>query len=115
MEMLRHSTVGHIARFLTRDRILSYPNEQEKFEHALQSGYSGPLTGPAGMMDARSGTEGDVESANSTGAEKTKPEPLQNTKTPEGVLLIGWYSPDDTENPQNWSNRKRYSVGLLIW
>jgi DHA1 family multidrug resistance protein-like MFS transporter len=115
MEILRHSTVGHVARFLTRDRILSYPNEQVEFEHAIQSEYSRYQAESAKAIDAISGIGDDIESSSSIQLEKTRSISLHSPKKPEESVLVGWFAPNDVENPQNWSNLKRYSVGLLIW
>lgn len=34
--------------------------------------------------------------------------------TPDGNILVGWYTTDDQENPQNWSNGKRFLVAFII-
>jgi hypothetical protein len=36
MEMLRDSSIGHVARFVSGARIFPYPDEQDKFKRALQ-------------------------------------------------------------------------------
>lgn len=36
-------------------------------------------------------------------------------KTAEGVILVGWYTTDDPENPQNWSSRKKAFVASIIF
>lgn len=113
MNILRDSTLGYVARFLTRDKILPYPNEQTNYERALQ--FQRPAAEPAEIREPTSGVDEDVESANSIQSEKPRSNPLHCTTTSDGVVFIGWYSPDDAENPQNWSNLKRYSVGILIW
>jgi DHA1 family multidrug resistance protein-like MFS transporter len=112
--MLRESSIGHIVRFLSRDKILSWPNEQAKFEYAIGIVASEQEGRSKETVKAKNGTE-DVESANSTFTRTTKSIPLHNAKSSEETILVGWYSFDDQENPQNWSNLKRYSVGLLIW
>ncbi|CAD6589947.1 MAG: hypothetical protein ASARMPRED_004329 [Alectoria sarmentosa] len=35
-------------------------------------------------------------------------------KTPDGHILVDWYSTDDAANPQNWSNGKRGFIAMLI-
>ncbi|CEH15521.1 benomyl methotrexate resistance protein [Ceraceosorus bombacis] len=39
---------------------------------------------------------------------------LPSKPIPKGVKVVGWYSDDDDENPQNWSSRKKQSVAMLI-
>ncbi|KAK7432614.1 hypothetical protein QQZ08_000822 [Neonectria magnoliae] len=46
--------------------------------------------------------------------EKVKSIPIVPKRTKDGAILVDWYYSDDTQNPQNWTNRKRGSVALLI-
>ncbi|OAK98740.1 benomyl/methotrexate resistance protein [Phaeosphaeriaceae sp. SRC1lsM3a] len=39
-------------------------------------------------------------------------QPIQPTKTAEGVILVTWYTTDDPENPQNWS---RWGKGNVVF
>jgi DHA1 family multidrug resistance protein-like MFS transporter len=114
MEMLRESSIGHIVRFLSRDKLLSWPNEYARFDSALKrvDGSSKPELTDA--IKEKSHIE-DLEAETPTFTKDTIPKPLYTTRASEGMLLVGWYSTHDDENPQNWSNLKRYSVGILIW
>jgi DHA1 family multidrug resistance protein-like MFS transporter len=47
-------------------------------------------------------------------AERTQHIPIQPTKTADGVVLTDWYTSDDPENPQNWSQAKKAFVALQI-
>ena len=33
----------------------------------------------------------------------------------DDAIIVDWNGPDDPQNPQNWSDSKRYAIGLLIW
>lgn len=114
MDLLRESTIGHIIRFLSKDRVLRYPDEQAKFEQALQNGDAGRPRETKVTAEGVAGTE-DIESTSSTHSGEDRPMPPLSTKPSTGVVLVRWYSLDDAENPQNWGNGKRYFVGLLIW
>jgi DHA1 family multidrug resistance protein-like MFS transporter len=115
MEMLRDSSIGHVARFVSGARIFPYPDEQDKFKRALQKGEEAMKGNESeGSVNQIRG-EIDLELATSGEKEDTKPVPPQTTTTSDGTILVGWYSTEDPENPQNWSNLKRYSVGLLLW
>lgn len=46
--------------------------------------------------------------------EKTKSIPIVPRKTKDGAILVDWYSSDDPENPQNWSNLRRALVTTII-
>jgi DHA1 family multidrug resistance protein-like MFS transporter len=41
--------------------------------------------------------------------------PIQPVITSTGQVLVTWYTTDDQENPQNWSNKKKGYVSTLIW
>lgn len=36
-------------------------------------------------------------------------------KTPNGIVLVDWYTTDDPANPQNWNSWKKALVGLQIF
>ena len=59
-------------------------------------------------------TEERFEVEQTLALERTKTLPIAPTKTVDGNILVDWYTTDDPENPQNWSNLKRGSVALLI-
>lgn len=46
--------------------------------------------------------------------EKTKSRPIAPTTTSDGTLLVDWYTTDDPDNPQNWSQTKKFWVAFLI-
>lgn len=48
-------------------------------------------------------------------AERTKSLPIQPTITASGQVLVTWYTTDDQDNPQNWSQGKKSYVSFLIW
>jgi DHA1 family multidrug resistance protein-like MFS transporter len=115
MEMLRDSSIGHVARFVSGARIFPYADEQDNFKRALQKGEKAMKEKESEESIDQIRGEIDLESATSGEKEDTKPVPLQTTTTSDGTVLVGWYSTEDPENPQNWSNSKRYSEGLLLW
>jgi len=43
---------------------------------------------------------------------ETRSTALAPTRTPDGIILVEWYSTDDAANPQNWSKLKK-SMALL--
>lgn len=47
--------------------------------------------------------------------EKTKSRPISLHKSADGVILVDWYTTDDTANPQNWSRGKKIFVLTQIW
>lgn len=41
--------------------------------------------------------------------------PIVPQRTSDGVTLVDWYTTNDPENPQNWSNKKKGVVVLQIY
>jgi DHA1 family multidrug resistance protein-like MFS transporter len=41
--------------------------------------------------------------------------PIQPEITSTGQILVTWYTTDDQDNPQNWSQKKKSYVSFLIW
>ncbi|KAJ9138825.1 Caffeine resistance protein 5 [Pleurostoma richardsiae] len=46
--------------------------------------------------------------------DKTKSIPVVPRKTKDGTILVDWYYSDDPENPQNWSNMRRFLVTAVL-
>lgn len=45
---------------------------------------------------------------------RTRTEPIVPEKAANGTILVDWYTTDDRANPQNWSNKKRGLISLLV-
>lgn len=43
-----------------------------------------------------------------------KSDPIMPQTTRDGIILVDWYTEDDQDNPQNWSNSKRFVVSFII-
>jgi DHA1 family multidrug resistance protein-like MFS transporter len=48
-------------------------------------------------------------------AQRTLSLPIEPTVTSTGQILVTWYTTDDQDNPQNWSQKKKSYVSFLIW
>jgi DHA1 family multidrug resistance protein-like MFS transporter len=48
-------------------------------------------------------------------AQRTLSLPIQPEITSTGQILVTWYTTDDQDNPQNWSQKKKSYVSFLIW
>lgn len=101
-------------------------NEVPDFEKAEQTGIPSPS--PAATRDEAthlspihsqqgrpSWTENRLELGNQLELEKTRSKPISLTKSADGTILVDWYTTDDPENPQNWSQGKKMSVLSQIW
>ncbi|KAJ2907351.1 hypothetical protein MKZ38_003208 [Zalerion maritima] len=69
---------------------------------------------PSPSSSSSSSIDGDVEEAPAAASPFAGP-PLVPTKTKDSTsLLITWYSPTDSSNPQNWSSSRKAFVTFLI-
>jgi DHA1 family multidrug resistance protein-like MFS transporter len=48
-------------------------------------------------------------------AQRTLSLPIEPIVTSTGQILVTWYTTDDQDNPQNWSQKKKSYVSFLIW
>lgn len=46
--------------------------------------------------------------------ERTQSKPITPARTADGVILVDWYTTDDLDNPQNWSQAKKAWTAFLI-
>ncbi|KAF3808242.1 Transporter mfs1 [Colletotrichum gloeosporioides] len=103
---LRYSPIGVLLRAISNRRLLLYPEEQPDFKlHLSRYGDFGNSCNtaistintvqPHPIADKSPGNQDDL----STGHRNT---------------TVGWYAPDDPENPRNWTNRSRVLITLII-
>jgi MFS transporter, DHA1 family, multidrug resistance protein len=59
-----------------------------------------------------SGVDKDLELQTPVGRERSRV--LQPQKTPDGVILVDWYTTDDPANPYNWSSKKKFIATFII-
>ncbi|KAI3329428.1 major facilitator superfamily transporter [Xylariaceae sp. AK1471] len=62
------------------------------------------------LSNAEHDAKGDIEQA----IEKVKSIPIVPRRTADGIILVDWYSTDDPENPQNWTNLRRLMVTFIL-
>ena len=183
-DILREAPLGQLIRWVTKNRLLPYPEELPGFElpptynamlnssgknpdlaritskkvrtaePSRQSTHSGDSTRDSAETEAAApGAASDLEKAQTqaeesnpyekdvealslsrtksraetlswTGErlqveeelaiERTQTKPIVPAKTADGNILVDWYTTDDPENPQNWSNNKRLAVSIII-
>jgi MFS transporter, DHA1 family, multidrug resistance protein len=46
--------------------------------------------------------------------DRTKSLPIAPQKTSDGIILVDWYSTDDSASPQNWSSFKKNSIIFIL-
>ncbi|KAL8638978.1 MAG: hypothetical protein Q9226_008937, partial [Calogaya cf. arnoldii] len=72
------------------------------------------LTRTKSREDTQQWTDDRLQVERELALEQSKSVPLAPTKTEDGYILVDWYTTDDPENPQNWSNLKRGFIALII-
>jgi DHA1 family multidrug resistance protein-like MFS transporter len=92
-ETLRDSPIGQLTRFLSKNRLLQYPEERVDF--VLPESYIHNLDSE----------KQDLAIDNS----RSHP-----NLTADGHILVDWYGPKDPANPQNWSNGRQNFVCMII-
>jgi len=177
-EILRDAPLGQIIRWISRNKLLKYPEEidgfelpatynailnsshsekkpsqrptppasrqltQEKTRQSSQSSESATVNTNSEELEktetAQPGPYEDPEAVNlnisrtrsrfsttpysedrfeveaELAIERTQTKPIMPIKTEDGNVLVDWYTTDDPANPQNWSDRKRFVVSLII-
>jgi DHA1 family multidrug resistance protein-like MFS transporter len=108
-EILRSSTFGYAVRKLSKGKALRFREDSPDFNF---SAYFVKDTEKAAPETDDTNSEKDIGSASNTNVGISAPAKLNAS---DNIITVGWYGDDDPENPQNWSNLKRYFVGLLIW
>lgn len=109
-DTLRDSAFGYASRQIVGSRTLCYPDEASHFDPLKYFSKSKSALDEIAVIERRS-KEQDVQSSSIT----INGTALRLPTTPDIVTIVDWYGDDDPENPQNWSNFKKYFVGLLIW
>jgi len=169
-DLLRDAPVGQIIRWITKNKVLQYPEERTDFQ-CPQSYNDGDkldsaatITRPATPLAAEEKLEEAMATPDAlttvpTAADResisalsdrtlskimTRPElaqittradleqaytdvtrqetlknqpsrPIEPGRTADGIILVDWYTTDDPENPQNWSDAKKAVVVLQIY
>jgi MFS transporter, DHA1 family, multidrug resistance protein len=125
-DTVRDAPLGQILRFVTNNRLFKYPEERPDFElpaawnhllstadrrHTCHAGTETPSTIVNPQSDQNTIEVSDIESK---GLDADRSIDAAPTVTESGVILVDWYSDQDPDNPQNWSNLRRALVGLII-
>lgn len=134
---IRDAPFGQLVRLLTNNKYFQYPEEKPDFKlpdtwlQLLNSSdesnekkviqqdsnrsheHSEPLS-RASTQTSLQFTEARLEADEQHEIEKVKSIPIAPRKTKDGSILVDWYYTDDSENPHNWSNRKRALVTTMI-
>lgn len=138
-DIIRDAPIGQLLRFISRNRLLQYPEEKADFKlppqwaHLIDSStLSLPSTsdpasptrqdGSTGSGDVEEGQLHHSQSANTPSPAANTPShdsnadstPIVPAVTKDGAILVDWYSSNDSENPHNWSRGKRAAIAFII-
>ncbi|KFY42560.1 hypothetical protein V494_02360 [Pseudogymnoascus sp. VKM F-4513 (FW-928)] len=113
-DLFRETAAGQIIRFISRRKLLPYPEELPGFQFqypAPQSLEKAVLETEKVSIDAANIPD-DLEKAKLESDSSSASDP----PTPKNeFILVDWYSADDPANPQNWSTKKKVLVAFEIW
>ncbi|KIV81697.1 hypothetical protein, variant [Exophiala sideris] len=130
LDTIRDAPLGQLIRLITRNKFLLHPEERKGFQFPkLVTGEpinqtSGETTERAATIDedaapvelsmerqmSQEYSRDRLEIDEELDLEKTKSRPISLQKSKDGFVLVDWYTTDDPENPQNWSQRKKIFV-----
>ncbi|KGO66723.1 Major facilitator superfamily domain, general substrate transporter [Penicillium italicum] len=133
--VIRDAPFGQLVRLLTNNKYFQYPeekpdfklpdtwlqllnssienNEKESIQQDNQSHEHSERLSRASTQTTMQFTEARLEADEQHDIEKVSI-PIAPKKTKDGSILVDWYYTDDSENPQNWSNRKRALITIVI-
>lgn len=72
------------------------------------------LSRPKSRLETAPYSEERLEIEAELALERTQTTSIIPRKSSDGSILVDWYTTDDAANPQNWSNKKRFLVSLII-
>lgn len=137
LDLIREAPLGQAIRFLSRNKLLQYPEERPGFQlppeylEKLSQDEKSKLSHtpnespPSSDVDEsdtseslknEQGTYNDdtVEAQRQLTLQRTKSVPIAPQKTEDGIVLVDWYTTDDPANPQNWTSAKKYFVIFVL-
>ncbi|KAH7317121.1 major facilitator superfamily domain-containing protein [Stachybotrys elegans] len=96
---LRSSVFGQLVRLVTRNRYFKYPDE---IDHTLWTASlpNQPTTNPSESTGVVEGRQ--IETRKADQADDG------------GDQIVGWYGPDDPENPQNWPDGFKHLIAFQM-
>ncbi|PWY88949.1 MFS general substrate transporter [Aspergillus heteromorphus CBS 117.55] len=118
MDILRTSTAGKLLRWITRDKVLLYPEERPGFQcPRCYADTAAPTRLFTHEADGEQGSkpESGVDEHGSPAADDASSKPIAPTKTADGTILVDWYTTHDPDNPQNWSSGRKLFVVFQIY
>ncbi|KAJ6104646.1 hypothetical protein N7523_010966 [Penicillium sp. IBT 18751x] len=126
IEVLRDSAFGKVLRIFSGTKVFPYPEEVHELAWRTYLQTSAETDQPE--LSTTTSEKESIEpyglyTVVSQASYRSRRRPSLNSalagpwrgskgKTP---VIIGWGGPDDSENPQNWSTRKKIFVSSLIW
>ncbi|KAG5358473.1 Caffeine resistance protein 5 [Yarrowia sp. B02] len=119
---------SQIINFVSKGRLFSYPEERPGFEVPTEFWYGPQMPVhddiEQGMKDAFDGIDVDtnrgnhdtapLDTSDSSIVNKESLEKHVDSETESDVQYVGWYGPDDPENPQNWTSLKKSLVAAQV-
>ncbi|KAJ5769245.1 hypothetical protein N7520_003804 [Penicillium odoratum] len=123
METLRDTAFGKLVRLATRYKWMQYPEEKDLsvWTEYLKTETKDEGESYISTVETENENAEDLEAVGIYTVMSqcsTRPRRMSSAATiggPNQSILVSWRGPDDPENPQNWSIKKKVFVSTLIW
>lgn len=103
----RQTAIGTFFRTLGWRRWVRYPDEIEDFQ--LPPAYLSPDRQPPLQTNSAPPSDEKIN------LDSTSDTAFDSTKRDADILIVTWYSDNDPENPQNWSNGRKIYTSILLF
>ncbi|KAJ5703856.1 hypothetical protein N7493_010994 [Penicillium malachiteum] len=121
METLRDTAFGKLVRLATRYQWMQYPEEQDSSIWVEYLKTETQKEEATSVAETQNENPDDLEACGIytvMSQVSTRTRRMSSASTigaPDQSIVISWRGPDDPENPQNWSTKKKVFVSSLIW
>ncbi|KAJ5087786.1 MFS general substrate transporter [Penicillium angulare] len=102
---------GRLVRLLSRGKAFQYPDEIDSSLWKMAIQRDTPE-----QSESSNGSAGDEEEQKNEldGTNSSQRRVFDDRNDGQSVLLVGWYGPDDSENPQNWPNSLKHLIAFQM-
>ncbi|KAH8198336.1 hypothetical protein TruAng_007491 [Truncatella angustata] len=120
MQLHMESTIfGQLVRAITGNKAFRYPDERDPslWEKSIQRDEPQPQQqsqqSPSPSQDTNGAGDASDKEAQDLSSTATEKQP-ENGHGDLDDLVVGWYGPDDPENPQNWPNSLKHLIAFQM-
>ncbi|PYI31879.1 MFS general substrate transporter [Aspergillus indologenus CBS 114.80] len=126
--LIRDAPLGQVIRWVTKKKYFKYPEEEPDFVFPPEYLQGLARLGVPGIKAPQESRPHQSEQSSSIfhnqpadqDPEKLLDKPIPDDKSeadtlPPDFVMVDWYGPNDSANPQNWTQTKKAFVGFIIF